>query len=58
MSQSTYHPDGPDHPEPQEEDCQPSDIAESYRRAYADGKGLGEEFEGWEHEGCWDDLDA
>lgn len=29
------------------------EIAEQYRRAYAGGKGLGEEFEGWEDEGVW-----
>jgi metal-responsive CopG/Arc/MetJ family transcriptional regulator len=28
-------------------------IAESYRRAYADGGGLGEGFAGWEDEGVW-----
>ena len=28
-------------------------IAEGYRRAYGDGGGLGEEFEGWEHQGEW-----
>ena len=28
-------------------------IAEDYRRAYADGKGLGPEFEGWENLGQW-----
>jgi hypothetical protein len=57
VSQGTLHPDGPDHPEPREEDPQPSDIAEAYRRAHADGQGLGEEFEGWEHEGFWDGLE-
>ena len=29
------------------------EIAEQYRRAYAGGEGLGEEFEGWEDEGVW-----
>ena len=28
-------------------------IADQYRRAYGDGQGLGEEFEGWEEEGEW-----
>ena len=28
-------------------------IAEKYRRAYADGQALGGEFEGWEAEGIW-----
>jgi metal-responsive CopG/Arc/MetJ family transcriptional regulator len=28
-------------------------IARQYREAYADGKGLGEEFEGWEEQGEW-----
>ena len=28
-------------------------IADQYRRAYGDGQGLGEEFEGWEEEGVW-----
>lgn len=28
-------------------------IAESYRRAYARGDRLGDEFEGWEREGSW-----
>ena len=28
-------------------------IAEQYRRAYADGDALGEEFEGWEDQGVW-----
>jgi metal-responsive CopG/Arc/MetJ family transcriptional regulator len=30
-------------------------IAESYRRAYGDEPGPGEEFEGWEDEGAWPD---
>jgi hypothetical protein len=28
-------------------------IAERYRKAYAQGEGLGAEFDGWEHEGIW-----
>ena len=28
-------------------------IAEEYRRAYAGGTGLGEEWAGWESEGSW-----
>ena len=28
-------------------------IARQYRDAYADGKGLGDEFEGWEKQGEW-----
>jgi metal-responsive CopG/Arc/MetJ family transcriptional regulator len=28
-------------------------IAEAYRRAYADGGGLGDDFAGWEDEGSW-----
>ncbi len=28
-------------------------IAEQYRRAYSDGDGLGQEFEGWEDQGEW-----
>lgn len=28
-------------------------IAEQYRKAYADGTGLGEEFGGWEEQGEW-----
>ncbi len=28
-------------------------IAHQYHRAYADGKPLGDEFEGWEAEGIW-----
>jgi metal-responsive CopG/Arc/MetJ family transcriptional regulator len=28
-------------------------ISQGYRRAYAAGGGLGEEFAGWEHEGVW-----
>jgi metal-responsive CopG/Arc/MetJ family transcriptional regulator len=30
-------------------------IAAQYQRAYADGAGLGEEFEGWEDQGAWPD---
>ena len=30
-------------------------IRDGYRRAYGDGAGLGQEFEGWEHEGVWPD---
>lgn len=29
------------------------EIAEAYRRAYADKAGLGEEFSGWEDQGVW-----
>lgn len=29
------------------------EIADAYRRAYADDGGLGEEFHGWEDEGAW-----
>ena len=29
------------------------EVAEQYRRAYGDGQGLGEEFEGWENQGEW-----
>jgi len=29
------------------------EIQQAYRRAYGDGPGLGEEFEGWEDEGAW-----
>ena len=29
------------------------EIAEQYRRAYSDGRGLAEEFEGWEEQGEW-----
>lgn len=32
-------------------DCDLDQIDERYRRAYADGEGLGVEFEGWEDEG-------
>ena len=28
-------------------------IAEAYRKAYGDRKGLGSEFAGWEREGSW-----
>jgi metal-responsive CopG/Arc/MetJ family transcriptional regulator len=28
-------------------------IARQYREVYADGKGLGDEFEGWEKQGEW-----
>ena len=28
-------------------------IAARYRRAYGDGRGLGEEYEGWEDQGEW-----
>lgn len=28
-------------------------IARQYRDAYADGQGLGDEFEGWEKQGQW-----
>lgn len=28
-------------------------IAEAYRRGYAGGQGLGEEWAGWENEGSW-----
>jgi metal-responsive CopG/Arc/MetJ family transcriptional regulator len=28
-------------------------VAAAYRRAYADGRALGAEFEGWEREGAW-----
>lgn len=30
-----------------------SEIAESYRRAYAADSGLGDEFEGWTEQGVW-----
>lgn len=30
-------------------------VAESYRRAYGDAPGPGEEFEGWEDQGQWPD---
>jgi metal-responsive CopG/Arc/MetJ family transcriptional regulator len=30
-------------------------VAESYRRAYGDDRGLGDEFEGWEDQGRWPD---
>ena len=30
-------------------------IREQYRRAYRDGKGLGEEFAGWTEQGVWPD---
>ena len=29
------------------------EIAEQYRRAYGEGQGLGEEFDGWENQGEW-----
>lgn len=28
-------------------------VAERYRRAYAGGEGLGDEFAGWEEQGVW-----
>ena len=28
-------------------------IAAAYRRGYRDGRGLGEDFAGWEDEGTW-----
>lgn len=28
-------------------------VSEAYRRAYREGRGLGEEFSGWEMEGVW-----
>jgi metal-responsive CopG/Arc/MetJ family transcriptional regulator len=28
-------------------------VAESYRKAYGDGEGLGDEFAGWEEQGQW-----
>ena len=28
-------------------------ISSAYRRAYGDGRGLGDEFAGWEKEGAW-----
>jgi metal-responsive CopG/Arc/MetJ family transcriptional regulator len=28
-------------------------ITEAYRRGYADGHGLGEEWTGWDREGSW-----
>jgi len=30
-------------------------VAAQYRKAYSDGAGLGEEFEGWEDQGAWPD---
>jgi metal-responsive CopG/Arc/MetJ family transcriptional regulator len=30
-------------------------IREQYKRAYGDGKGLGEEWAGWEEQGVWPD---
>lgn len=30
-------------------------VAEGYRRAYGEGGGLGDEFEGWEDQGRWPD---
>ncbi len=35
------------------EDRRRREIAEQYRRAYSDSRGLGEEFEGWENQGEW-----
>ena len=32
---------------------QAREISESYRRAYAEGRGLGGDFGGWEGEGSW-----
>jgi metal-responsive CopG/Arc/MetJ family transcriptional regulator len=29
------------------------EVAEAYHRAYSEGSGLGEEFEGWEDQGQW-----
>jgi len=29
------------------------DVAEAYRRAYGDQRGLAAEFDGWEEEGVW-----
>jgi metal-responsive CopG/Arc/MetJ family transcriptional regulator len=29
------------------------EVAAAYRRAYAEGRDLGREFEGWEREGAW-----
>ena len=31
------------------------EIADRYRRAYAEGEGLGKEFDGWVAEGVWPD---
>lgn len=31
-------------------------IAREYRAAYSSGKGLKEEFEGWEEEGIWPEI--
>jgi hypothetical protein len=56
MTQKKLHPDGTGHSKPRQEQRQSSDIAEAYRRAYADGEGLGKELEGWEREGCNEDL--
>jgi metal-responsive CopG/Arc/MetJ family transcriptional regulator len=30
-------------------------IRDAYRRAYGDGVGLDDEFEGWEEQGAWPD---
>ncbi len=30
-----------------------TEIAKQYQQAYGDGRGLGEEFEGWEKQGEW-----
>jgi metal-responsive CopG/Arc/MetJ family transcriptional regulator len=30
-----------------------NEIADAYKRAYADGDGLGPEFERWSEEGAW-----
>jgi metal-responsive CopG/Arc/MetJ family transcriptional regulator len=32
---------------------QAREVAAAYRRAYADGRGLGAGFEGWEREAAW-----
>ena len=32
------------------------EISERYRKAYAGGEGLGEEFEGWEEPGEWPEM--
>lgn len=28
-------------------------VADAYARAYGGGRGLGDDFAGWEHEGAW-----
>ena len=28
-------------------------VSDAYAHAYGQGKGLGEDFAGWEHEGAW-----